>query len=73
MSQESIEQDDMLPEYDFSGKQGTRGKYYQDYRKGHMVEVEQADGTIVGTTFRCRKALFCLNQMSGSTFPTRKR
>ena len=23
--------DDMLPEYDFTGKSGVRGKYYRDY------------------------------------------
>ena len=38
--------DDMLPEYDFSGKQGVRGKYYHDYRQGHTVRVYQEDGSV---------------------------
>jgi hypothetical protein len=37
---------EMLPEYDFTGKTGTRGKYYQAYRQGHSVRVTQADGSI---------------------------
>jgi hypothetical protein len=41
---ENLENDDMLPEYDFSG--GVRGKHYVAYREGHTVEVHKADGTI---------------------------
>ncbi len=37
---------DMLPEYDFTGKKGVRGKYYRAYRQGHTVRVYQADGTV---------------------------
>jgi hypothetical protein len=37
---------DMLPEYDFTGRKGVRGKYYQAYRQGHLVRVYQADGTV---------------------------
>lgn len=36
----------MLPEYDLTGKQGVRGKYYQAYRQGHTVKVYQEDGTV---------------------------
>lgn len=36
---------DMLPEYDFSGKKGIQGKYYQAYRQGHTVRVIQEDGS----------------------------
>lgn len=35
----------MLPEYDFSGKKGIQGKYYQAYRQGHTVRVIQEDGS----------------------------
>lgn len=35
--------DEMLPEYDFSG--GVRGKHYKVYRRGHTVTVHKADGT----------------------------
>jgi hypothetical protein len=40
------EKPDMLPEYDFTGRKGVRGKYYQAYRQGHQVRVRQADGTV---------------------------
>jgi hypothetical protein len=36
---------DMLPEYDFAGKKGVRGKYYRAYRQGHTVRVLKEDGT----------------------------
>lgn len=39
--------DDMLPEYDFTGKKGIRGKYYRAYRKGHTVRVHRADGSVL--------------------------
>lgn len=35
----------MQTEYDFTGKQGMRGKYYQAYRQGHTVRVLKDDGT----------------------------
>ena len=41
---ENPENDELLPEYDFSG--GVRGKHYVAYREGHTVEVHKADGTI---------------------------
>ena len=36
---------EMLEEYDFSGKKGVRGKYYQAYRQGHIVRIDQEDGS----------------------------
>jgi len=36
----------MLPEYDFTGKRGVRGKYYRAYQQGYTVKVQQADGTV---------------------------
>jgi hypothetical protein len=41
---ENPENDELLPEYDFSG--GVRGKHHVAYREGHTVEVHKADGTI---------------------------
>jgi hypothetical protein len=35
--------EEMLPEYDFSG--GVRGKHYEAYRKGHSVTVHHSDET----------------------------
>jgi hypothetical protein len=37
--------DSMLPEYDFTGKKGVRGKYYRDLRKGYTVHIHNEDGT----------------------------
>jgi hypothetical protein len=42
MSQE----DDALPEYDFTGKKGVRGKYYRTYQQGHTVRIIQDDGSV---------------------------
>ncbi len=37
---------EMLAAYDFTGKQGVRGKYDQAYRQGHAMRIHQEDGTI---------------------------
>lgn len=42
---------EMLPEYDFSGKKGVRGKYYQAYRQGHSVRIIQEDGSVTTQYF----------------------
>jgi hypothetical protein len=38
--------EDMRPEYNFKGKTGVRGKYYQAYRRGHTVRVCEEDGSV---------------------------
>jgi hypothetical protein len=40
------EQDEMMPEYDFSHKEGVRGKYYHAYQQGHTVKIHEAGGTV---------------------------
>ena len=40
----SEDDDDMLPEYDFSKQEGVRGKYYRAYHEGHTVTIHHADG-----------------------------
>lgn len=45
------ENDDMLPEYDLEGEKGVRGKYYDAYRQGHEVRIEQPGGTTVTHLF----------------------
>jgi hypothetical protein len=40
--QPNITDDEMLPEYDFTG--GDRGKHYQAYRRGQTVTIHQTDG-----------------------------
>jgi hypothetical protein len=37
--------DGMLPEYDFTGKKGVRGKYYRGMQKGYEVHIRHEDGT----------------------------
>src|SRR5215210_3419412 len=39
--------DVMRPEYDFAGRTGVRGKYYQKLRQGYTIKVQRADGTTV--------------------------
>ena len=44
--------DEMLPEYDFTSmKGGKRGKYYEAYRAGHTVKIHKTDGTTVTRYF----------------------
>lgn len=37
--------DGMLPEYDFTGKKGVRGKYFRGLQKGYSVQINNEDGT----------------------------
>ena len=37
--------DGMLPEYDFIGKKGVRGKYFRGLQKGATVHIHNEDGT----------------------------
>ncbi len=37
---------EMRSEYDFSGQEGERGKYFKAYREGHQVRIRKADGTV---------------------------
>jgi len=43
--------DGMLPEYDFTGKQGVRGKYYRSMQKGYTVRIHNEDGTVTVQRF----------------------
>lgn len=43
----SDEDDEMLPEYDFSGKTGVRGKYYKAMRDGYSITITRKDGTTI--------------------------
>jgi hypothetical protein len=38
--------DDMLPEYNFNGKKGVRGKYAKAMQKGYSVRVLNEDGAV---------------------------
>lgn len=37
--------DDVLSEYDFAGKTGVRGKYYQALREGYTIKIHREDGS----------------------------
>lgn len=45
------EEDEMLPEYDFSGKNYVRGKYHLAMQKGYTVQIENEDGTVTVQRF----------------------
>jgi hypothetical protein len=39
--------DEMRAEYDFRGKKGVRGKYYEEMQKGHTTIIHKSDGSKV--------------------------
>ena len=43
--------DGMLPEYDFTGKKGVRGKYYLARQKGYTVRIHNEDGSVTETHY----------------------
>jgi hypothetical protein len=44
-----LDEDDLLPEYDFSG--GVSGKHRQAYKQGHSVTIYHADDTVTQKYF----------------------
>lgn len=42
---------EILPEYNFSGKKGVRGKYYRAYQQGHAVRELHENGSVVTQYF----------------------
>jgi len=47
MKKTKTNDDDMLPEYDFSGVKGVRGKYYKRMQQGYTIKIHKADGSTV--------------------------
>lgn len=45
------ENDDMLAEYDFSGKKGVRGKYAKAYKTGHSVRIYDGEKLVSDNYF----------------------
>lgn len=62
-----IEDDDMLPEYDFTG--GVRGKHYKAMRKGYTVIIDQADGTTLIQHFKLEEGTALLDPDVRKYFP----
>ncbi len=70
MNEQSQEENGMLPEYDFTGKQGVRGKYYQAYHQGHTVRVHEDDGTVTVHYFTLEDGAVMLEPDVREYFPT---
>lgn len=60
---------EMAAEYDFRGKKGTRGKYYQAYQAGHTVRIHQEDGTVVTQYFTLEEGAVLLAPDVRAYFP----
>lgn len=63
----SEEDNDLLPEYDFSG--GVRGKHYRAYRAGHNVKIYQEDGTVTVQHFTLEEGAVMLEPDVRPYFP----
>jgi hypothetical protein len=59
----------MLPEYNFAGKKGIRGKYYRAYRQGHQVRVLQEGGTVAIKYFTLQERAVMLEPDVREYFP----
>ena len=64
-----MEQDEMLPEYDFTGKQGERGKYYQACQQGHTVRIREEDGSVTVQYFTLEEGAVILAPDVRAYFP----
>ena len=67
MSESDHNIDEMGGEYDFS--QGLRGKHYQAYRAGHVVEVRKADGSVQQHHFSLKDGAVMLDPDLKAQFP----
>jgi hypothetical protein len=60
---------EMLAEYDFSGKEGVRGKYYRAYQQGHTVKIHEKDGSINIQYFTLEEGAVLLDPDVRAYFP----
>ncbi|MCB9099419.1 MAG: hypothetical protein H6632_07750 [Anaerolineales bacterium] len=63
----SLEDNDMRPEYDFSG--GVRGKHHQAYREGHTVKIYETDGAATVQYFTLEEGAVLLEPDVREYFP----
>ena len=68
MANQTNVDEDMKPEYDFSG--GIRGKHYQAYRKGHTVTIHNSDDTQTVQHFGLEDGAVMLDPDVRKHFPT---
>jgi len=60
---------DMLPEYNFDGKKGVRGKYAKAIRKGYSVRILNEDGTVTVQHFIPKESAIILDPDVEMYFP----
>ena len=61
--------DELLPEYDFSDKQGVRGKYHQAYKQGHWVRIVHEDQTVTVVRYELEEGAVLLEPDVRKYFP----
>ncbi|RPH57272.1 MAG: hypothetical protein EHM81_11830, partial [Chloroflexi bacterium] len=52
----------MLPEYNFTGQKGVRGKHARAMREGYTVTIHQKDGTTLVQNFTLQDSAIVLDQ-----------
>jgi len=60
---------EMLPNYDFGGKTGVRGKYHHAYQQGHTVRIYQEDGSVTTQYFTLEEGAVLLAPDVREYFP----
>jgi hypothetical protein len=60
---------DMLPEYNFKGKKGVRGKYSKAMQKGYSVRVLNQDGSLTTQHFIPKENAIVLEPDVKAYFP----
>jgi len=63
------EEDDMLPEYDFSGQKAVRGKHAKAMREGYSVTIHQEDGTTLVQNFTLQENAVVLDPDVRAYYP----
>ncbi len=63
------ENDEMLPEYDFSGKDYTRGKYHKKFQEGYSVKIHKKNGTVSKQHFTLKEGAVLLEPDVKQYFP----
>jgi len=61
--------DGMLPEYDFTGKKGVRGKYYLGPNQAHTVHIHNEDGTVTVKHYNSLEKVITLAPDVAAYFP----
>lgn len=60
---------EMLPEYDFKGKRGVRGKYAKLMQHGYTVRITNEDGTVTVQRFEPAEKTIVLDPDVRAYFP----